>query len=134
MKNFYVKVNTGFNTSVSIPGDEAHKAYHLFLNPEKRTVFSNGVALVGKNITSIEPDYIKIMGWNEGYKLIADDYADIRDKGVDKKALSLLEKAKDIAQIIDSQNKMELLNQKLTDIPDTKQLGSDDFYSNFRLQ
>lgn len=129
---YFIKVITGYNSSVTIPAEEAHKAYYLFLHPDERTIFSNGVALISNNIMRIEPDYNKTMGWNENYPLIADDYADIRDKGVDKKIQAILEKAKDVAMLAEKQP--ELLQQPLSQISDTKKIGGgNDYYDKFRL-
>ncbi len=109
-----IKIITGFNDDQkhSIPDDEAHKAYYLFLNPDKRGVFSNGLALIGKHIQSIEPDYQGTMGWNQTHELNADDWNEIRAKGVDRKLRDVLNEAKEIAYL----NKPELLSQKLSEI------------------
>lgn len=99
MKNLKVKVITGFreNQYYTIDAEEAHKAYYLFLNPEERGVFSNGVALIGKNIQGIEPDYNATMGWNSAHRLDGDDHNEIRRAGVDRKLRDTLTHAKTIA-------------------------------------
>jgi hypothetical protein len=91
-----IKIITGYRDDQyhTIDAEEAHKAYYLFMNPEERGVFSNGVALIGKSIQAIEPDYHATMGWNKGYKLGADDYAQLRDTGVDRKLRDVLSVAK----------------------------------------
>lgn len=101
MKNLKIKLITGFRKDqhYTINADEAHKAYYLFLNPEKRTVFKNGVALVGANIQGIEPDYNATMGWNSDHILDGDDYNEIRLKGVDKNLRDTLKLAKEVAQL-----------------------------------
>src|SRR3990167_7254204 len=93
------KIITGFRNDqyYIIEADEVHKAYYLFFNPEERTIFSNGVALIGKNITGIEPAYNETMGWNPTHKLEDDDWNEIREKGVEKKLRNALEFAKQIA-------------------------------------
>jgi hypothetical protein len=100
-----VKIITGFRDDqhYSIDAEEAHKAYYLFLNPEKRGVFNNGVALVGKNIQGIEPDYHATMGWNYSHKLDSDDWNELRDKGVDRKLQNLLATAKQLAYLGESE-------------------------------
>lgn len=94
-----IKVITGFrdNQYYTIEADEAHKAYYLFLNPEKRGVFNNGVALIGKNIQGIEPDYNATLGYNPTYKLEADDWNELRRKGTDKELRIVLQEAKEVA-------------------------------------
>lgn len=97
---YKVKIITGFREDqhYTIDAEEAHKAYYLFLNPEARTVFSNGVALIGKNIQGIEPDFHATMGWNKGYELNTYDYEEISKLGVDVGIRNLLHEAKEIAQ------------------------------------
>lgn len=101
MKNIKIKIITGFrkDQSYTIDAEEAHKAYYLFLNPEKRGVFSNGVALIGSDIRGIEPDYNATMGWNQAHTLDADDYTEINSTGVSRKMNEVLAFAKEIAQI-----------------------------------
>jgi len=112
-----IKITTGFgdDEKFTIESNEAHKAYYLFNNPEKRGVFSNGVALSGKDIRSIQPDYHATMGWNPSHKLDDDDWNDIRKKGVDEQIEYILSKAKEISYLCEKQP--ELLNQSLKDIP-----------------
>ena len=45
MKDLKIKIITGFRKDqyYTIDAEEAHKAYYLFLNPEERGVFNNGV-------------------------------------------------------------------------------------------
>ncbi len=110
-----IKIITGFreNQFYTIDAEEAHKAYYLFLNPEKRGVFSNGVAIVGKNIQGIEPDYHAIMGWNYTHTMDANDWAEVRQSGIDRKIKSILLKAKDVAYL--SEEKPQLLSMPLSE-------------------
>lgn len=96
----YIKIKTGYREDqfYTINAEEAHKAYFLFLNPDARGVFSNGVALIGKNIQGIEPDYHSTMGFNPTYVLQGDDWNEIRGKGIDRELRRILEIAKNIAQ------------------------------------
>lgn len=98
--NLKVKIIVGFREEqrYTIDGEEAHKAYRLFFHPDERTVFSNGVALIGSSIRGIEPDYQATMGWNTDHKLEADDWIEIKDKQIDKKLRDLLYLAKQVAQ------------------------------------
>lgn len=100
MKNLKIKIITGFRKDqhFTISADEAHKAYYLFLNPEKRTVFKNGVAMIGQDIRGIEPDYNATMGWNEMHNLDADDWSELRKNGVGKELREVLELARAVAQ------------------------------------
>lgn len=115
-----VKIVCGYNDDeqYTIDAEEAHKAYYLFLNPEKRTVFKEGLALLGKDVRRIEPDYNATMGWNHTYKLGDDDWSDIRSKGIDAQLKDLLAEAKDIAYLANS--KPEILGLPLSKISITK--------------
>ena len=108
-----IKIITGFRDDqyFIIEDNEAHKAYYLFNNPEARTVFSNGVALIGKNIQGIEPAWNETMGWNPSHKLDNDDWNDIRTKGVEKKMRQVLGQAQDLALL--AEHKPELLKTPL---------------------
>ena len=77
--------------------EEAHKAYHLFMNPEKRAIFSDGLAIKGKDIEAIVPDYHATMGWNKSHTLDDYDFLELKEKGIDNKIRDLLMEAKDIA-------------------------------------
>ncbi len=99
MKDLKIKIVTGFRDDqcYSIGIEDAHKAYRLFSNPEERAIFSNGLAVIGTAIKSIEPDFHGTMGWNKGYILTADDYAEISAKGIDRKIRDMMSAAKEIA-------------------------------------
>ena len=104
-KKYKVKLITGFRDDqyYTIDIDEAHKAYYLFLHPEERAVFANGVALIGKNIQGIESDYNAILEYNPSYKLTADDFNELRLKGIDRKVRELLTQAKNVSYKMDQQ-------------------------------
>lgn len=93
-----IKLIVGFRRDQehSIDAEEAHKAYYLFLNPEERGVFKNGLAIIGSQIQEIVPDYQGSMGWNSTHILDNDDWNEIRAKGVDSKLRDILFKAKQI--------------------------------------
>lgn len=101
--DYKIKIITGFreDQSYAIDAEEAHKAFYLFLNPEERGVFNSGVALIGKNIQSIEPDYNATLGYNPTYKLDHLDWNEIRSKGIDRKLREVLVDAKTVANMHD---------------------------------
>jgi len=103
-----IKITTGFreNQYRIIDAEEAHKAYYLFMHPEERGIFSNGVALQGKNIQQIEPAYNETMGWNPTHDLDDDDWNEIRAKGIDRKLRDLLSEAKKTADLIEKNPQM----------------------------
>ena len=116
-----IKVITGFreNQYYVIENYEAHKAYYLFNNPEARTIFENGVALIGKNIQGIEPAWNESMGWNPTHELDDDDWNDIRQHGVDTKLQNLLGEARKVA--IMAEENPQLLKISLYEIEKPKE-------------
>ncbi len=110
-----IKIITGFRDDqyYTIDAEEAHMAYRLFQNPEERAIFENGVALIGKNIQGIEPDYNATMGWNSTHRLDGDDWNEIRSKKVDVEVREVLQKAKEAAYL--SEQRPELLQKKLSE-------------------
>jgi len=110
-----IKIITGFRDDqyYIIDDEEAHKAYFLFNNPEARTVFNNGVALIGKNIQGIEPAWNETMGWNPTHKLDDDDWNEIRKRGLEKNMRLVIQEAKYVAEL--SESKPELLKKTLSE-------------------
>jgi hypothetical protein len=108
-----IKIITGFRKEQqhSIDAEEAHKAYYLFLNPDKRGVFNNGLAIIGAYIRGIDPDYQGTMGWNSTHTLDDDDMNEIRANRIDVRSRDVLAEAKKIAQL----GKPELMNLPLSE-------------------
>lgn len=122
MAYYQFKVKTGYREDQFqiIDSEEIHKAYYLFLNPEARAIFNNGVALIGKTIQSIDPDYNTALGFNEGYKLVAEDHKLINKQGIGRTFQKLSEKAQDIAKLA-LENK-EIVNLPLSTVLENKEL------------
>lgn len=110
-----IKLVTGFRAEQfhTIDADEAHKAYYLFANPEERGIFKNGVAVIGRNIQSIVPDYHATMGWNPTHVLDSNDFNELREKGVDVKLRNALSEGKELADFILNENRKDLLSKPL---------------------
>lgn len=104
-----IKIILGYNKHYSVSVEEAHKAYHIFMNPEKRAIFSNGVAIRGKDIMGIEPDYHSVFGWNESHKIEGDDWNEINKSAECSELKENLQYAKMLAQ------KPETLSVALSD-------------------
>lgn len=113
MRDLKIKIITGFrkDQSFTVDAEEAHKAYYLFLNPDERGVFDNGIALVGKNIQEIKPDYHASMGWNGTHYLDDYDWIEIRKEKIDSRLKELLYEAKQVAQL----GKPEAMTKKLSE-------------------
>lgn len=97
---YKIKIVCGFrkDQEFSIDANEAHKAYYLFNNPDKRGTFNNGIAIKGVDIQRIEPDYHSTMGWNQGYSLTPYDWNEIIKSGVSKKFTEIMGLAKEVAR------------------------------------
>lgn len=109
-----VKMIVGFRRDQehSVDIEEAHKAYYLFLHPEERGVFSDGLAIKGSQIDEIVPDWQGTMGWNPTHTLDSDDWNEIRGEGIDRRIRKALTFAKNVAQL----GKTEDLNIPLTQL------------------
>lgn len=95
-----VKISTNdFSEKYTIDSEESHKAYYLFNHPEKRGVFSNGVAISGTDLRGIKPDFNAIMGWNPSHILNDDDYNELKRKGKYNEAYLILQKATLVARL-----------------------------------
>lgn len=120
---YKIKIVCGFrkDQEFTINANEAHKAYYLFNNPDKRGVFDNGLAIKGVDIQRIEPDYNATMGWNHGYTLTPADWDEINRSGTSKKFAEIMGFAKDVAR----SNNTNLLAVPLVEIAkdDTLRLG-----------
>jgi hypothetical protein len=105
----YYKIIRGYNSEdyISIEKSELEKAYYCFLE-KKDSIFSGG-AIKGSQILAIQPDFHKTMGWNRGYKLDEYDYADMSQKGIDKKLQHFLSETKIRVQYLISTDQINLL-------------------------
>lgn len=121
--NYKIKMITGFrrDQEYSIDADEAHKAYYLFLHPDERGIFKNGIAIRGQDIQEIAPDYHGTMGWNPTHNLDNDDWNDMRNKGVDIKLRNILSMAKEVAYLAEPQDISKPLSQLGSKFPQLKQ-------------
>lgn len=130
MKNLKIKIIVGFRDDqyYVIDGNEAHKAYYLFMNPEERGVFKNGVALIGKTIQGIEPAWNETMGWNPTHKLDYNDWNEIHSNGIKKQLNELLKEAKRVMPLI--QKSPALLQIDLIEI--VKELPEPKFNDNIK--
>lgn len=110
---YWITLHTGFNDDqkLDIPMQEAHKAYYLFKHPDERGVFDCGIAVIGKDIRQITPNWLKTMGWNNTHDLDNDDWNEIRHGGVEIKMRELIGKAKEVGDLLEE--KPELSRMKL---------------------
>jgi len=101
-----IKIICGYrkDQEYSVPIEEAHKAYFLFHNRDADAIFSTGVAIQGKDIQRIVPDYQGTMGWNETHTLDDYDMKEIRNKGIDSKIQTRMMFAKNISQVCTPQH------------------------------
>jgi hypothetical protein len=124
---FKVKIVCGFrkDQEFTLDANEAHKAYYLFANPEKKMIFSSGLAVKGSDIQRIEPDYHATMDWNPSHILTGEDHNELRLNGVAAKIQHIMAGAKEIARA----GKPEDLARPLVDLkekfPQLEGRGSD---------
>ncbi len=117
-KTLKLKLIVGFRKEqhYTIEAEEAHKAYYLFLNPDKRAVFSNGVAVIGQDIRGIQPDFNAMMGWSPDYTPDGYDWNDFKVKKLKSECQEIMMNAKLIATQMISQNDMKQINLPLSEV------------------
>lgn len=107
MKTKYYKVHISFDSYISIDESELPIALMSFIK-SRPAIFKNGAV---SRITAIEPDYVKAMGWSEGYVLKPEDYSEIKRSGCEKAHLNFFQKC---AKEVGERNNIRIeSNQKL---------------------
>lgn len=107
----YYKIVFGYDAEdyIGIDETELKKAYYAFL-AKKDAVYSGG-AVRGAQITAIQPDYHRAMGWNRGWKLGPDDYAQLTEEGVDRAHTHYLNEVKEeVKALISSGQEVKLIS------------------------
>jgi hypothetical protein len=109
----YYKIIRGYSSEdyIEINQDELEKASYCFLM-KKDAIYSGG-AVKGSEILAIQPDYHRTMGWNRGYKLQAEDYSELKEKGLDRKMQLELEKAGDKVKYLIETRQENLIGQNV---------------------
>jgi len=110
------KIVTGFGDKdyFRIEKKELARAYHCFLT-DGQMITEEGIALRGRNIMRIEPNWNEVMGYNRDYKLTSEDYIEIGEvRQTYSKAI--MSKARDIAREVIENGNQKLLKQEL-DVP-----------------
>ena len=94
----YYKIIRGYNSEdyIEIDETELEKALMSFLT-KKDAIYERG-AVRGSEILAIQPDYHRTMGWNRGYKLGAEDFEELSQKGIDRKLQNILSEKKEKVQ------------------------------------
>jgi len=107
------KIVTGFGDKdyFRIGKDEVARAYYCFLT-DGQMITAEGVALRGRNILRIEPNWNEVMGYNRDHKISGEDFLDIGSKRQEHSRL-IMNKAKEIAKEVLEGGSQELLKQEL---------------------
>lgn len=95
----YFKIIRGYKPDdyIEIDETELKKAQYCFML-KKDAVYSGG-AVRGSEMKAIQPDYQRSMGWNRGYAPLAEDWGEIRERGVDRECRNLIEAAKEEVRV-----------------------------------
>ncbi len=109
----YFKIITGYGAEdyTEIDETELEKAYYCHLT-KKDAIFSGG-SVSGSEIKHVRPDYHRAMGWNRGYKLTSEDYAELSSKGIDRAHTHLLSEKKDKVQYLLETNQIALIGKNV---------------------
>lgn len=105
MTKLYFKAIYGFDAEDYIPveEDELEKAIYAHMTGSK-TILKGG-SMSGDKIHHVVEDNHRTMGWNRGYKLCSDDYAELREKGIDTKLQKVLGKTKERVAFLVANNR-----------------------------
>lgn len=116
----YFKIVWGYNAEdyVQIDETELEKAYYAHLT-KKDAVFSGG-SVSGDKIIAIKEDFHRAMGWNRGYKLSADDFAELSQKGIDRNYQKFLFKTKERVHYLIETKQTHLIGKNAV-IPELEQ-------------
>lgn len=109
----HYKIVRGYNAEdyIEIDETELEKALYAFL--EKKDGVYSGGAVKGSEIIAIQPDYHKTMDWNRGHKLDDFDFAELKQKGIDKKLQLTLSETKARVQYLISSGQENLIGKNL---------------------
>lgn len=111
MKYFKIKIGYGENDFVPIDETELETALYIFLN-DLKGIFKNGVVR-GKDIIGITEDWHKEMGWNVGYKLGPEDWAELQKKGILQKYTAVISLAKEKVQYLLNKGRKDLIGKNI---------------------
>ena len=104
----YYKIQFGFNEADYLPitSNELPKALALFMEKTGRAIFESGTVR-GQDIMRIVEDWHRARGWNQGYKMLPEDFADIEPLRIPYR--ETYNKAKMIAEYAIKEDRRELL-------------------------
>lgn len=104
----YYKIQYGYDEIQYLPIDatELPKAFAIFMEQKGRAIFKEG-AVRGNDIIRIIPDWHKVKGWNQGYEMTPEDFAEIEPlKDIYN---NTIQKAKDIAEFAIKEDRRDIL-------------------------
>lgn len=114
----YYKAYTDFNNFIPISSDELEMALYAF-KEQAPVTFRHGAT---NRIEKILPDYHRIMGWRDGYKLTPDDAADIEKSGAEKLHLEQFATANRRVSFFIEQKTPHLIGSG-AEVPEPKYIG-----------
>ncbi len=114
MKYFKIKIGYGESDYIPIDETEIESAFQVFIT-ESKGIFKNGVVR-GKDIISIVEDWHRVMGWNQSYKMGAEDYAELSQKGIDREYRDFLAKKSEKVKYLLSNNQAELIGKNVPEL------------------
>lgn len=112
----YFKVIKGFRTDEFIPIDETELDKAIYAHLTGKVVAFNNGSLNGDSINSVMPDWHRAMDWNYGYAMGADDWNEIRSRGVERKYAGAIGEAKEKVQYLMQSNQLHLLGKEVPEL------------------
>ena len=109
MSKLYFKAEywSGAEDYLPIEAEELEKAIYTHMTESKATFQAGSIS--GTTIKVVKEDYHRAMGWNRGYKLGPDDFAELRQYGIDTAHQKFLAKTKErIAFLVQHNRQAEI--------------------------
>ena len=105
----FFKIVYGYNEGDYLPitADELHKAHVLAIEGGKASFEAGFFQNRGNDVMRIVPDWHRVKGWNQGWKMTPDDYRDVEQ--LKKSFAKTFEKGKLIAEYAIRENRRDLL-------------------------
>lgn len=117
----YYKIRIGYGNGqgrhVKIDEMELELAYFIFMMPNARGIFKDG-PVRHQDIITIEEDWHRAMGWNEGYELRAEDWDELRHHCVEY--VGMKAKIKERVEFLIKTGRQDLIGKNIQ-IPELEQ-------------
>lgn len=103
----------GYNAEEYIEIDETELEKALYCFQKNGDAIFNKGAVRGVRINAIVPDYHRAMNWNRGYRLMALDYEELSERGVNSDHIEFLAMKKEKILYLVSSGAVEMIGKNM---------------------